>query len=114
MSGQNGKVILLGSEGCGSGDDTLGFEILVALLDVLPARTDRPDAIVFWNTAVQLLSDDSPLLERIKYLQEKGVDILAGKLCVQELGLTDRIAIGKLVTMNELLDILLSKEVISL
>ena len=47
-------------------------------------------------------------------LEDKGVSILAGKLCVADLGLLDKIAIGKLTTMDEILDLILHHSVISL
>ncbi len=114
MAKDKGKVILLGSEGCGNGDANLGFEILANLLEALLKREDRPTAIIFWNTAVQLLAEDSPLLPRLRLLEESGVSILAGRLCVEDLGLTDKIAVGKVATMGEILDIILHNDVISL
>jgi len=114
MGESEGKVILLSSEGCGSGDADLGFEILVTLLEALPEREDRPIAIVCWNTAVKLLTEDSPLLARLRHLEEKGVSILAGQLCVIELGLTGKIAVGKPATLGEILDLILHNDVISL
>lgn len=114
MGKSEGKVLLLSSEGCGSGDAALGFEILVTLLDALAGREDRPVAIICWNTAVKLLTQDSPLLARLRRLEEKGVNILAGQLCVIELGLTDKIAVGKPATIGEILDLVLHNDVVSL
>ena len=114
MGESEGKVLLLGSEGCGYGDAALGFEILVSLLETLPQREDRPVAIICWNTAVKLLAEGSPLLARLRRLEEKGVNILAGQLCVRELELTDKIAVGKPATMGEILDLMLHNDVISL
>lgn len=114
MSESEGKVLLLSSEGCGHGDAALGFEILATLLDTLPGREDRPIAIICWNTAVKLLAEGSPLLARLRSLEEQGVNILAGQLCVTELGLTDKIAVGKPATMGGILDLILHNDVISL
>jgi len=109
-----GKVILLGSEGCGRGDEDIGFEVLAILLDRLAKRDDTPKAIICWNIAVQLLAEGSPLLPRFKRLEEKGISILAGERCVFELGLTDKMAVGKVANMDEILDLLLHNDVISL
>lgn len=104
----------MSSEGCIGEDADLGFEILVALLETLPEREDRPQAIICWNTAVKLLTEGSPLLSRLKSLEEKGIIILAGQMCVKELELTDKIKVGKLVAMGELLDVILHSDIISL
>ena len=108
------KVILLSSEGCIGKDADLGFEILAVLLDTLSGRNDRPQAIICWNTAVKLLAEGSPLLKQLKSLEEKGVRILAGQMCVKELGLADKIKVGKPVAMGELLDVILHSDIISL
>jgi len=108
------KVILLGSEGCGRGDEDIGFEVLRILLDNLAKRDDVPKAIICWNIAVGLLAAGSPLLSRFKRLEEKGIDILAGERCVFELELTGKIAVGKTATMGEILDLILHNDVVSL
>ena len=107
------KVLLLGSESCGSGDANLGFEILGTLLEALAKREDRPVAIICWNTAVKLLAEDSPLLPRLRRLEESGVSILAGKLCVEDLELTGKMAVGKVASLGEILDFILHNDVIS-
>ena len=108
------KVILLSSEGCIGEDADLGFGILAALLDTLLKSKDRPQAIICWNTAVKLLAEGSPLLRQLKSLEVKGVKILTGQMCVRELGLTDKIAVGKPTDIGELLDVILHSDVISL
>jgi len=109
-----GKVFLFGSEGCGSGDSDLGYAIMMQLLDTLPQSKEKPDAIIMWNTAVKLMADDSPALSRLKKVEDSGVKLIAGRLCVNELGLAGKIAVGNIAGMNEILDVLLNNEVISL
>jgi hypothetical protein len=43
-----------------------------------------------------------------------GVKLLAGQLCVSELELVDKIAVGKMATMDEILDLILHNDVINL
>jgi hypothetical protein len=114
MNGSKGKVFLLSSEGIGYGVDMLGYQILVTMLESLTKRPDRPAAIVCWNTAVKLVADGSPLVPHFKRLEEKGVNILLGKLCIGECELNGKIAVGKEVTMDEILDLILNHEVVNL
>jgi len=114
MSELKDTVILLGSEGIGRGDDSLGYEILMTMVEALSKRDDGPIAIICWNTAVKLLAEGSPLLPHFKRLEEAGVRILAEQLCVMELELTGKIAVGKPATMGEILDLILHNEVINL
>lgn len=73
MDKLKGKVLLLGTEGCGSGDAILGFEILVTLIKALAGREDAPMAIICWNTAVHLLIEGPPPYSHIlSALKKKG------------------------------------------
>lgn len=114
MSELKGKVLLLNSEGCGTADPDLGYEIMVKLLEALPQREDKPAAIILWNTAVKLLANDSPLVPHFKHLEEKGVRILAGKLCVAEFGLEGQMGAGKISSLGDILDVILHNSVVSL
>jgi intracellular sulfur oxidation DsrE/DsrF family protein len=108
------KVILFGSEYIGRGDDTLGFSIMVEFFEALLRREEKPVALIFWNEAVKLLTRDSPCASRIKTLEDKGVKVLAGRLCVNELGISEKLYAGTLASMDEILNYLLKYEVISL
>lgn len=109
-----GKVILLNSEYIGQGDETLGFEILMTLLNSLLKRNDKPEALILWNTAVKLMTAESPASGPLRELELAGVNILGGMLCLKDLCIVDSVVVGKAVTMDDLLDLLLHNEVISL
>ena len=47
MNEKKGKVFVFGHEGVGHGDDTMGFEILMTLLDALVKREEKPAGIIF-------------------------------------------------------------------
>jgi hypothetical protein len=110
----NKKVILLNSECIGQGDETLGFEILMTLLNSLQKRNDKPEAIILWNTAVRLMTAESPASGPLRELELAGVKILGGMLCLKDLCIVDAVIVGKAVTMDDILDLLLHNEVISL
>ena len=92
----------------------MGYQILVSLLESLAIRPDRPTAIICWNTAVKLVAEGSPLIPHFKRLEEMGVHILLGKLCVRECELMGKIAVGREATMDEILDLILHHEVVNL
>jgi len=114
MTEARGKVLLLGAEGIGQGDDTLGYGLVARLLEALSKRDDAPSAIALWNTAVKLVTDDSPLLPYWQRLEAKGVNILSCQTCVKQLGLTGKMGVGKLATLDEILDLILHNDLISL
>ncbi len=107
------KVFLFGREGISGEDETLGFEIFMAMIESLASREEPPAALVFWNTAVRLLTGASPALRALKALEKKGVAVLAGKLCLQELEI-QALAVGREGTMDEILDLFQRYGVVSL
>ncbi len=107
------KVFVFGREGINGEDENLGLEILVTMFESLVRRKELPVALVFWNTAVRLLTDSSPVLRYLKPLEEKGVAVLAGKLCLQELEIS-HLAVGRAVTMDEILDLFQAWDVVNL
>jgi len=109
-----GKVILMGSEGCGTGDSDLGYSITMQLFESLAQREDKPAAIIMWNTAVNLMAEGSPALPRLQKLEQAGIKLLAGRLCTSELCIADKIAVGRIAGMDEILDWILNHEVVSL
>ncbi len=108
------KVFLLGSEGCGAGDPDLGYEIMTVVLGALAEREDRPAAIICWNTAVKLLVEGSPVVPKLKAIEEKGTKILAGQLCVNMLQLEGKLAVGEVATLGQIFDLILHEDVVSL
>ncbi len=107
------KVFLFDREGISGEDETLGFEILVTMLKSMANRRELPAALVFWNTAVKLLTKSSPILRHLVTLEEKGVPLLAGKLCLQELNITE-LGAGRSAGMDEILDLFDKHAVVSL
>ena len=106
------KVLVFTGESFGYGDPVIGYESLATALEVLVRRKEGlPTAIVCLNTAVSIVAEDSPMVPRLKILEERGVEIMAGRFCVNEMGLTNKIAVGKVKTITEIMDFLLRSDV---
>jgi len=108
-----GRVLLLGSEGMGRGDDGLGLTILHNFLKALVTNPLRPDKIVCWNAGVKLLAADSPVIGVLQDLEGVGVEILACKTCVEHFGLQEKVRAGEVSTMPIISDVLLRSDVIT-
>lgn len=108
-----GRVLLVGSQGMGRGDDGLGLTILENFLKALIANPLRPDKIVCWNTGVKLLAADSPVIGVLQDLEGIGVEILACKTCVERFELRGQIRAGEVSTMPIITDLLLRSDVLT-
>ena len=108
-----GRVLLLGSEGMGRGDDTLGLTILGNFLKTLVGNPLRPEKIVCWNAGVKLLIQGSPVVTTLRDLEGVGVEILACKTCVESFGLQGKLQAGEISTMPVISDLLLRSDVLT-
>ena len=108
-----GRVLLVGSQGMGRGDDGLGLTILENFLKALVANPLRPEKIVCWNAGVKLLAADSPVIGVLQDLEGIGVEILACKTCVERFELQGQIRAGEVSTMPIISDLLLRSDVLT-
>lgn len=97
-----GTVVTIHAETMGRGDDTLGAKLMGSFLRTLSTVEEKPDAIVFYNAAVRLLAPGSPHLDALKVMDAAGVDLLACVTCLEFYSLTDRLAVGAVSNMREI------------
>jgi selenium metabolism protein YedF len=108
------KIFLIQSEGLGRGDEQLGSMLMVNFLRLLGESKDKPSGLIFWNAGVRLLCQGSPVLNRLKQLEEQGVELLACTTCLEHFDLMDKLAIGKPTTMATSIQSMLSCNVVGL
>jgi selenium metabolism protein YedF len=108
------KIFLIQGEGLGRGDEQLGSLLMSNFLRLLGESEDKPGSMVFWNAGVRLLCEGSPVLNRLKQLEEQGVELLACTTCLEYFELTDKLAVGKPTNMMKSIQIMLSSDVVCL
>ena len=108
------KIFLVQSEWLGRGDEQLGSMLMANFLRLLGESQDKPGSLIFWNAGVRLLCEGSPVLNRLKQLEEQGVELLACSTCLEHFDLMGNLAIGKPTTMATSIQSMLSCDVVSL
>ena len=108
------KVFLIQSEGLGRGDEQLGSMLMANFLRLLGESEDKPSSLIFWNAGVRLACEGSPVLNRLKLLEEQGVELLACATCLEHFELTDKLVVGKPTNMMKSIQSMLSSDVVSL
>ncbi len=103
-------AIILKSETLGHGDDLLGQQLMGSFLRKLWASREKPDFILFYNSAVKLLGSSSTVLDALEGLSNAGVDLIACGTCVGFYELKDKLMAGRVSDMKEIVDILLRAE----
>lgn len=97
ISCESGKLVLfIASDIVGRGSDELGGILMRALMPTLLEVEPKPEVIVLMNNGVKLAISDSPVLEDLQALADKGVEILICGTCLKYFDLTDKVAVGEI------------------
>ena len=105
---QGPSIIFINSNTIGKGSDELGEALLKTFINTLAESDDKPDRLVFMNSGVKLVAEDSDVLEGLKDLEGEGVEVVACGTCLEYFSLKDRIAVGKISNMYDILDSMLA------
>jgi selenium metabolism protein YedF len=92
-------VLVVPGEGMGRGSVELGGLLVRTFFHTLGEVSPTPDTIIFYNAGVRLVLDDSPILEDLRALAERGVEVLACGTCLKHFEVMDRIAVGVVSNM---------------
>ncbi len=103
-------TIILHSESLGRGSEELGKTMTSSFLLKLWGSDRKPDTIIFYNSAVKLLTEKSPVLDSLTGLSKAGVDLVACQKCIGFYDIEKKIVVGRIVEMTEIISILMKSE----
>jgi len=98
-------VLLVTREGLGQVDPSdrpFGLEMFDRFLHALESQAIKPHSICFYTDGVKLVCEGSPALLGLKILQGQGVRLLACRTCLEHFGLSDKVAVGEVGGMNDI------------
>jgi intracellular sulfur oxidation DsrE/DsrF family protein len=101
-------LLLISGECIGAADKSLGRMLMTKFLYSLTETERRPTAVVIVSSGVQLASSDSESLEALHALEGAGVDVMICRDSAEFLNLTDKIAVGRLCDMYQIVERLLA------
>ncbi len=104
------KIILLKSELFSEGDKKLQETMMGSFLRKLWASPKKPDAIIFYGTAVKLLAKGSTVLDALTGLEEDGVELLACGTCVGYYELEADLMVGRKTSMPEFIELMMNAD----
>lgn len=100
------KGMIISKIKLGDGDDTLGKILIRSFIQTLMDVEPLPSKIFFVNSGIFLTLEDSPVLEELKKITEKGVKIYSCGTCLDFYKVKDKLAVGEVGNMFLLLEIL--------
>ena len=96
------RVVQLTADTMGSGDDELGALILRGFIKTVAELEPLPTRVVCYNSAVKLCAGGSPALDDLRELEAAGVTIVACGTCVSFFDLKDKLAVGRVTDMLDI------------
>ena len=103
-SRRKGMLVVLSGNTMGSGDSRLGTSLMKAFVFALTKQDQLPDTILCYNTGAYLTCADSDTLEDLKLLESEGVTILTCGTCLDFYGLKEKLAVGGVTNMYDIVE----------
>lgn len=100
----NNTIILVTNNGMGKADETLQQTLFGKYIELLLHYEELPAAICFYTEGVKLVCEGSPMFEDLRALEEKGVRLIVCSTCLNYYNLTDKIKIGIVGGMGDILE----------
>lgn len=95
-------IVVFSSDKMGDGDDNLGSLLMRNFILAIKELDLLPDKMVFYNSGVHLVSDQSPVTGHLKELEKMGVTLLVCETCAKHYSIADDISTGVLSNMFEI------------
>ncbi|HUV95638.1 MAG TPA: sulfurtransferase-like selenium metabolism protein YedF [Anaerolineae bacterium] len=108
QAGFQPTVLAVSSDRMGRGEEELGTILMRSFFYTLTEIEPLPKTIIFFNAGVKLTAEDSPILEDLRAVEAKGVELLVCGTCVEYFGLKERIAAGAISNMYTIAETLLN------
>ncbi|MBW2062318.1 MAG: sulfurtransferase-like selenium metabolism protein YedF [Deltaproteobacteria bacterium] len=99
-------VVKISDQIMGKGPEPLGRMLMKAFIKTLSDATLKPQAAVFYNSGIHLAVEGSEYLEDIKALKNSGMEILVCGTCLDFFGLKEKLVVGRVSNMFEIIEIL--------
>ncbi len=105
-SRKNGMVIVLSADVMGSGEEKLGKSLMKAFVFAVTKQDVLPETIVCYNKGATLTCEGADTLEDLKILEAEGVNILTCGTCLDFYGLKEKLAVGSVTNMYEIVEVM--------
>lgn len=97
-------VVVISADHMGEGDPKLGRTLIKGFLFALTQQESLPQTLLFYNGGAALTCEASESLEDLRNLAAQGVEILTCGTCLNFYGLSDKLAVGTVTNMYEIVE----------
>lgn len=105
-----GVIAYVESDTMGRGSEELGKILMRAFLKTVPEITPGISKLIFINNGVRLTTEGSDLIETLKDLEDRGIEIFSCGTCLDFFHLLDKVKVGKVSNMFEIVTMLANSD----
>lgn len=95
-------LVVVSAEGMGQADPELQMKVFAKWLELAEENGTLPGAIAFYTRGVKVCCEGSPVLDRLRSMESKGVRLLLCKTCVDAFQLADKVRVGVIAGMGDI------------
>ncbi len=103
-------AVLFASDRIGVGPEELGSILIRSFIKTLKDAEPRPWRAIFVNSGVQLVLEESPLLDDLHALEAAGIELLSCGTCLDYFHAKERLRAGRASNMQEIVSTLVSAD----
>jgi selenium metabolism protein YedF len=103
-------LIIVNNDGMGSAEKELTTTLIQNYFKLLLENDKIPVFICFYANGVKLVVEGSAIIENLKALEEKGTRIIICKTCLNFYQLIDKVKVGTIGTMNDIIELQFAAE----
>ena len=103
---EKGLVLVLASDEMGQGDAVLGRLLMKGFVYAVTQQDKLPETVLLFNGGAKLSCQGSDSLEDLKELEAQGVEILTCGTCLNHYGIAEKLLVGNVTNMYEIVEIM--------
>ncbi|MGE4288510.1 MAG: DsrE family protein [Salinivirgaceae bacterium] len=96
-------LLQINNFGMGQGDASLGLKLINNYFNLIINDEQYPQFVVFYNSGVKLLTQNSPAVDSLKKLAEAGVQLIACKTCIDHYQISLPLPVGAPGSMMDII-----------
>ena len=101
---RQGLVAAIGASVMGQGDDVLGKVLMKSFIYALSQQDTLPQTVLLFNGGAFLSCEGSESVQDLQAMAAEGVEILTCGTCLNHYGLTEKLAVGSVTNMYDIVE----------
>ncbi len=97
-------VVAVSSDKMGEGGEELGRTLLKSFIYALGQQEELPKTMLFYNSGAKVTCSEGAVLDDLKSLEARGVEILTCGTCLNFYGITDKLRVGEVTNMYSIVE----------